>query len=33
MSEGTPAASKGPGASLVDLERDLTRLLIEYDER
>ncbi len=32
MSEGVPAASKRPDVSLVEMERELTRLLIEYDE-
>ena len=31
MSEGVPAASKGPGASLVELERELDALLLEYE--
>ncbi len=32
MSEGAPAASTRPSATLVEMERELTRLLIEYDE-
>jgi len=32
MSEGVPAASTRPSATLVEMERELTRLLIEYDE-
>ena len=32
MSEDVPAALKKPGAGLVEMERALTRLLIEYDE-
>ncbi len=32
MSEDVPAALKEPGAGLIELERELTRLLIEYDE-
>ncbi len=32
MSEGAPAALKKPGAGLVELERELEDLLIEYDE-
>ncbi len=31
MSEGAPAASKGPDVSLVDLERELEGLLVEYE--
>ena len=31
MSEGAPAASKGPDVSLVDLEHELEGLLIEYE--
>ncbi len=31
MSEGAPAASKGPDVSLVDLERELEGLLLEYE--
>ncbi len=31
MSEGAPAASKGPDISLVDLERELEGLLVEYE--
>ena len=31
MSEGAPAASKGPGAGLVELERELDALLLEYE--
>ncbi len=32
MSEGAPAASTRSSATLVEMERELTRLLIEYDE-
>ncbi len=32
MSESVPAASARPSATLVEMERELTRLLIEYDE-
>ncbi len=32
MREGTPAASTRSSAILVEMERELTRLLIEYDE-
>ncbi len=32
MSKGVPAASTRSGATLVEMERELTRLLIEYDE-
>ena len=31
MSQGAPAASKGPDVSLVDLERELEGLLVEYE--
>ncbi len=31
MREGIPAALKEPGAGLVDLERELEALLVEYD--
>ena len=31
MSQGAPAASKGPDVSLVELERELEGLLIEYE--
>ncbi len=31
MSQGAPAASKGPDVSLVDLERELEGLLLEYE--
>ena len=31
MSEGTPAASNGSDVSLVELERDLEGLLVEYE--
>ncbi len=31
MSEDVPAAFKEPGAGLVDLERELEALLVEYD--
>ena len=31
MSEDVPAALKNPGAGLVDLERELEALLVEYD--
>ena len=31
MSQGAPAASNGPGASLVDLEHELEGLLVEYE--
>ncbi len=31
MSQGAPAASKGPDISLVDLERELEGLLVEYE--
>ena len=31
MSESAPAASKGPDVSLVDLERELEGLLLEYE--
>ncbi len=31
MSQGAPVASKGPGASLVELERELDALLLEYE--
>ncbi len=31
MSEDVPAALKKPGAGLVDLERELEALLVEYD--
>ena len=31
MSEGAPAALKEPGAGLVDLERELEALLVEYE--
>ena len=31
MSQGAPAASKGPDISLVDLERELDVLLVEYE--
>ena len=31
MSQGAPAASKGPGVSLVELERELEGLLVEYE--
>ncbi len=31
MSEGVPAALKKPGAGLVDLERELEALLVEYE--
>ncbi len=31
MSQGAPAASKGPDVSLVDLERELETLLVEYE--
>ncbi len=31
MSEGVPAALKKPGAGLVDLERELKALLVEYE--
>ena len=32
MSEAAPAALKEPGAGLVEMERELEALLIEYDE-
>ncbi len=32
MSEGAPAASTRSSATLVEMERELTRLLLEYDE-
>ncbi len=32
MSEGAPAASTRPSATLVEMERELTRVLIEYDD-
>ncbi len=32
MSEGAPAASTRPSATLVEMERELEDLLIEYDE-
>ncbi len=32
MSGRAPAASTKPSATLVEMERELTRLLIEYDE-
>ncbi len=31
MSEGAPAASNGPDVSLVELERELEALLVEYE--
>ena len=31
MSEGAPVASKGPAAGLVELERELEALLVEYE--
>ncbi len=31
MTEGTPAASKRPAAGLVELERELEGLLVEYE--
>ncbi len=31
MSQGAPAASNGPGVSLVELERELDALLLEYE--
>ncbi len=31
MSQGAPAASNGPDISLVDLERELEGLLVEYE--
>ncbi len=32
MGEGVPAASTRPSATLVEMELELTRLLIEYDD-
>ncbi len=31
MSQGAPAASKGPDVNLVELERELESLLVEYE--
>ena len=31
MTEGAPAASKEPGTGLVELERELEGLLVEYE--